>query len=51
MGYQIHEEYGHQVDMVIDIGEDLSGAETTVLDLSGDEIIIIRHSAGAIDIL
>ena len=51
MGYQVFEEYGHAVDMVVDLGDDLPGTETTVLDLTGDEIVVIREGSGALEIL
>ncbi len=49
MGYQIFEEYGHIIDMVVDVGEELPGTETTVLDLSGDGIVVIREGAGSLE--
>ena len=51
MGYQVFEEHGHAVDMVVDLGDDLPGTETTVLDLTGDEIVVIREGSGALEIL
>ena len=45
MGYQVFEEYGHAVDMVVDLGDDLPGTETTVLDLTGDGVVI-REGSG-----
>ena len=45
MGYQVFENHEHMVDIVVDLGEDLPGTETTVLDLTGDEIVVIREGA------
>ena len=46
MGYQIFEEYSHGLDLVVDLGDEVPGNETTVLDLTGHEIVVIREGAG-----
>jgi tRNA threonylcarbamoyl adenosine modification protein (Sua5/YciO/YrdC/YwlC family) len=46
MGFDIHETHGHGIDLTVDIGGELSGEETTILDLTGDEIVLIRQGAG-----
>jgi tRNA threonylcarbamoyl adenosine modification protein (Sua5/YciO/YrdC/YwlC family) len=46
MGFDIHETHGHGVDLTVDIGGELSGEETTILDLTGDEIVLVRQGAG-----
>ena len=51
MGYQVFENHEHMVDIVVDLGEDLPGTDTTVLDLTGDEIVVIREGAGDLDLL
>lgn len=51
MGYQVFDEHGHAVDMIVDLGDDLPGTETTVLDLTGDEIVVVREGAGSLEIL
>ena len=51
MGYQIMEEFGHNLDLVVDLGEEMPGTETTVLDLTGTEVIVIREGAGSLDLL
>jgi tRNA threonylcarbamoyl adenosine modification protein (Sua5/YciO/YrdC/YwlC family) len=44
-GREIHERLGHQLDAVLDSGE--CGTEpTTVVDLSGDEPVLVRQGAG-----
>ena len=44
-GWAIKERLDHLVDAVIDAGDTLS-QPTTVIDLSGDEAVILRHGAG-----
>jgi tRNA threonylcarbamoyl adenosine modification protein (Sua5/YciO/YrdC/YwlC family) len=44
-GWAIKERLDHLVDAVIDAGDTL-GQPTTVVDLSGDEAVILRHGAG-----
>ena len=46
MGFDIHETHGHGIDLTVDLGHELSGEETTIIDLRGDEIILIRQGAG-----
>ena len=51
MGYQIYEEFGHAVSIVVDLGLELPATESTILDCSGDDIELIRQGAGSVDIL
>ena len=51
MGYQVFESHGNGVDLVIDLGDELEGLDTTVLDLTGSDIEIIREGAGDISLL
>lgn len=46
MGYTIFDTYGHGIDLLVDLGEELSGAVTTVADLSDGEPTLIRAGAG-----
>lgn len=46
MGYQIHEIYGHALDLVLDLGEELPGMESTVIDFSEGVPILVREGAG-----
>ena len=46
MGYAIFEVHGSDLDLVIDMGEELQGAPTTILDMTGPEIEVIREGAG-----
>lgn len=50
MGYQVFEQHGHGLDLVVDLGEELPGAETTIFDMSGSEILLIREGIGPTDI-
>jgi tRNA A37 threonylcarbamoyladenosine synthetase subunit TsaC/SUA5/YrdC len=44
-GWEINERLGHALDAVVDAGE--CGKEpTTVVDLSDEEPIVLRHGAG-----
>lgn len=51
MGYEVYEAFGHALDLVVDLGEELPGTETTVVDLSGDELTIVREGAGDVGLL
>jgi tRNA threonylcarbamoyl adenosine modification protein (Sua5/YciO/YrdC/YwlC family) len=46
----IHEQYEHQVDMVIDAGAG-SNQASTILDCLGDEVILVRQGLGDIQLL
>ena len=46
MGYQVFESYGHGLDLVVDLGDELSGAETTVVDMTSGAIEVIRAGVG-----
>jgi tRNA A37 threonylcarbamoyladenosine synthetase subunit TsaC/SUA5/YrdC len=43
--WEIQEELGHLLDLVVDCGEP-SGLASTVVDLTGDEPILLREGAG-----
>ena len=51
MGFSIQESYGHGLDMVLDLGEELSGQETTILDFTSGEAELVRQGAGEVDLL
>jgi tRNA threonylcarbamoyl adenosine modification protein (Sua5/YciO/YrdC/YwlC family) len=46
MGFAIHEIYGHGIDLVVDLGEELSGESTTILDMTDGAVSVIREGAG-----
>ena len=51
MGYQIYEEFGHAISIIVDLGLELPATESTILDCSGDAIELIRQGAGSVDII
>ena len=51
MGYQIAEAHGHGLDLVVDLGEEINGQPTTILDLTQNEIEVIREGAGDLSLL
>ena len=46
MGYEIEDKFGHAVDLVVDLGEELSGLESTVIDATDDSLELVREGAG-----
>ena len=44
-GWSVNDEVGHALDAVLDSG-DCGTEPTTVIDLSGDEVVIVRRGAG-----
>jgi len=51
MGYEVHEAVGHGVDLVVDLGQELPGTETTVLSLVDGELEVLRVGVGPVDAL
>jgi len=51
MGYQLAEAYGHGLDLVVDLGEEIEGQPTTILDLTQGDIEVIREGAGDLNLL
>lgn len=51
MGYEVFEAHGHGVDLVVDLGDELPGTQTTVVDLTSGAPEIIREGAGDIELL
>ena len=51
MGYAIHEEFGHGIDLVVDLGDELSGESTTIVDMTQGDVDIVREGAGDISLL
>lgn len=51
MGYEVHEQHGHGLDLVVDLGDELPGVETTVVDLTGGAPVIVREGAGDLSLL
>jgi tRNA threonylcarbamoyl adenosine modification protein (Sua5/YciO/YrdC/YwlC family) len=46
MGYAIYEAFGDGIDLVVDVGEELSGESSTILDMTNGELEVIRQGAG-----
>ncbi len=46
MGYQVMEEFGHGLDLIMDLGDELPGLESTVIDFSEGEPQLIRLGVG-----
>lgn len=50
MGYEIFEDFGHGIDLLLDLGESLPGEESTVVDFSEGYPDVVREGAGDISI-
>lgn len=46
LGYEIVDSYGHALDMVVDLGHELPGLESTVIDMTSSTPMIIRRGSG-----
>lgn len=45
-GYEVFEKYGHGLDLLVDLGDELYGLETTVVDLTTGEPVLVRKGIG-----
>lgn len=45
-GYEVMEAYGHGLDLVLDLGQELPGLESTIVDLTSGVPEIVRRGAG-----
>lgn len=45
-GYEVFEEFGHALDLLLDLGSELSGLETTIVDLTEGYPQLVRLGAG-----
>lgn len=45
-GYQVFEEHSHGLDLLLDLGQELDGQESTIIDLTSDEPKLVRDGAG-----
>lgn len=45
-GYQVAEAFGHALDLILDLGQELSGAESTIIDLTSGLPEVIRLGVG-----
>ena len=46
MGWEVFEEFGHGLDILLDLGLSLPGLESTIVDFSADAPEIVRVGAG-----
>ena len=49
MGWAVMEAFGHGVDVVVDLGDELPGTETTILDLVDGVTRVVRVGAGSVE--
>lgn len=45
-GYQVSDEFGHGLNMILDLGDEVSGSESTIIDLSEGAPRLVRLGAG-----
>lgn len=45
-GYQVADSFGHALDLILDLGTELSGAESTIIDLTSGLPEVIRLGVG-----
>jgi tRNA A37 threonylcarbamoyladenosine synthetase subunit TsaC/SUA5/YrdC len=51
MGYEVFEDYGHGIDMLLDLGEDLPGLESSIIDFTQDYPEVVRAGAGDLSLI
>ena len=45
-GYEVMEAFGHGLDLILDLGEEVPGVETTIIDCTESVPIVVRAGAG-----
>ncbi len=45
-GYEVYEKFGHGIDLLLDLGDEVSGEESSVVDMSEDSPEIVREGVG-----
>ena len=50
MGYEVVEYFGHGVDLILDLGDELPGTESTIVDFTEGAPRIIRVGAGDVSV-
>lgn len=48
-GYEIEEHFGHALDLILDLGQEIVPRETTILDMCSTDIEVVRKGEGNID--
>lgn len=46
MGYEVMEDFGHGLDLLLDLGEELLGMDSTIIDFTESEPVLVRLGAG-----
>lgn len=49
-GYTIEERFGHQIDLILDLGEEVIPGETSIIDFSEGSYTIVRKGLGDLSI-
>lgn len=47
-GYQVQESFGHAIDLILDLGEESLGAESTIVSLVDGRLEIVREGVGSL---
>ncbi len=50
-GYEILDHFGHALDLILDLGDEIPAQETTVIDLSEGSPVVVRQGLGATDFI
>ena len=48
-GYEIEQTFGHQLDLILDLGQEMFPRETTIVDLREAEVKVIREGEGSVE--
>jgi tRNA A37 threonylcarbamoyladenosine synthetase subunit TsaC/SUA5/YrdC len=48
-GYEVEQYFGHSLDVLLDLGGEVSGEESTILDMSQGLVSLVREGAGPTD--
>ena len=51
MGYEVEKSFGHAIDIIVDLGEELSGLESTVVSFESGVPEVIREGLGDVSFL
>lgn len=49
-GFEIQQKYGHALDTVIDLGDEIEPNETTIIDFTTDHPLVLRKGVGEVDV-
>lgn len=49
-GYQVEADFGHGLDLILDLGNELEGLETSVVDMTGDSPTLVRQGVGDVSL-